>query len=111
MQQPALDMTSLAPLRDIMGDDFAQLIDVFIGDSYKRLEGLRTAVATANANEIRTLAHGFKGSALNISAPALTEICRQLECKGRDGDLEDSNILLTQLELEFERVKNSLQAL
>ncbi len=105
MQQEAVDTKALQELREIMGDDFNQLIRVFISDSVKRLADLATAINDNNAAEVRAVAHSFKGSALNLSATGLTELCRTLEAMGREGQLTGASELLAQIEAEFKRVQ------
>lgn len=110
MQEESVDSASLQELRNIMGDEFCLLVDVFIRDSVQRLQDLQQAIDNDNAAEVRTVAHGFKGSALNLSAHRLTEYCRQLESMGRDAQLEGAAEILAQVKQEFERVRVSLLA-
>ena len=104
MQQP-VDTAALEELKNIMGEDFALLIDVFVSDSEQRISGLKKALSEKNALSLRNIAHGFKGSALNLSATQLTELCRQLEAMGRDNLLDEAPATLTRLIEEFDSVK------
>lgn len=108
MHKLPVDTVSLQELRDIMGEEFSLLIDVFINDSQQRISALAAAIEACDAGEVRAIAHGFKGSALNLSALPLTELCRQLEAMGRDGQLAGAAEVFEQLVQEFERVKNYL---
>ena len=110
MQQEPVDMQALAELREIMGDDFNQLISVFITDSEKRLSDLHAAINTHNAAQVRAVAHSFKGSALNLSASGLTQLCRMLETMGREEKLEGAAEVLVRIEAEFARVQQYLLA-
>lgn len=104
MHQP-VDTAALDELKKIMGEDFSLLIDVFISDSEQRINGLKKALGDKNAATLRNIAHGFKGSALNLSATQLTELCRQLEAMGRDNQLDEAEQTLHLLITEFEKVK------
>ncbi len=92
-----VDEQALVELRGIMGDDFQLLIDTFISDSEQRVNALHEALATEDTELLRTSAHSFKGSALNISALRLTALCRELETRGREGHLEGAETVLAEL--------------
>ena len=104
-----LDDEALAELRDVMDDDFAILIDTFIEDSSARIEALRNALATGDADAFSKAAHSFKGSCINIGAPLLGELCLEAERMGRTGDLSDGTTLLQNIESEFGQVKELLE--
>ena len=106
MIEQVVDERALAELRSIMGDDFQLLIDTFINDSEQRVVALRQALLTADAELLRTSAHSFKGSALNISAINLTALCKELEHRGREGKLEGADAVLKDLEQAYADVKN-----
>ncbi|HEY9032305.1 MAG TPA: Hpt domain-containing protein [Pseudomonadales bacterium] len=105
-----LDTAALQELRTIMGDEFDLLIGVFFSDSEQRLLDIAAAIARQDAEALRTTAHGFKGSALNISAARLTELCRRLEEMGRTGQLEQAGAVLQAVQQEFDRVRAYLQS-
>lgn len=105
MQQEPVDTKALQALQDIMGDDFTQLIRLFISDSVKRLSDLHTAIADNNAAQVRAVAHSFKGSALNLSASGLTQLCGRLEVMGREAQLAGAAQVLAEIEAEFARVQ------
>ena len=106
-----VDEAAIGELRDIMGDDFGLLIDTFVNDSVKRIVDIQAAIAAGDAEKLRTVAHGFKGSALNISAQLLTEHCKQLEHMGRDNNLSEADAVFQQAKQEFARVRDFLKAL
>lgn len=110
VQQSSVDMKALEELREIMGEDFNQLISVFISDSLKRLSDLDTAIKNNDAAEVRAVAHSFKGSALNLSAVALTELCKELETMGREQQLAGAAALLVKIEDEFAQVRRCFSA-
>ncbi len=106
-----IDETALAELREIMGDDFNLLIETFVADSKLRLEAIDEAINQQDTEALRTSAHSFKGSALNISAHILTELCKELEFMGRDNEIDNAAEILAQVKVEFENVKVFLDAL
>ena len=106
-----LDEEVIASLRDIMDDDFIDLIQTFLGDSEIRMQALRDATARGEPDTIRKAAHSFKGSSGNIGARRLSELCRQLEelmSAGRPADLQD---FLFELERQHQELVAQLRPL
>ena len=106
-----LDMESLNGLREVMGDEFSQLIDTFISDSDVRIETICEAVNSADPEAIRRTAHSLKGSASNMGATQLTQLCRNLEDLGHDGKSEGSEAIYQQINAEYAAVRDALKAL
>jgi HPt (histidine-containing phosphotransfer) domain-containing protein len=106
-----VDKSALDELKSIMGDDFQMLIDVFLSDSEKRIIDMQGAISSQNSEALRTSAHSFKGSALNISATTLTEHCKQLEMMGKDNQLEGALDIFEKVKDEFVKVRSFLEAL
>jgi len=63
------------------GDDsiIAELIDVFKTATETSLQQMQTALATVDVPRLRTEAHRTKGSARQVGADALAEVCQALE--------------------------------
>lgn len=107
----AFDITVIQQLQDLMGDDFALLVETFINDSSKRLTTINEAIAVNDAELVRTTAHGLKGSALNLSATRLSEYASKLEAMGKLGDLSGASAASAELVCEFERVCAELKVI
>jgi HPt (histidine-containing phosphotransfer) domain-containing protein len=105
---PHLNMDALVELKQVMGEEFALLISTFESDSAVRIESIREAVVAEDPDAIRRAAHSFKGSASNMGAIALTEHCRRLEEKGRNGELKGCAELLEQIIAEYRQVQVAL---
>jgi HPt (histidine-containing phosphotransfer) domain-containing protein len=61
-----------------------ELIDIFQTDTAERLELLARAVATADYATARAEAHTIKGSALQVGAVRVADVCRQMELEARN---------------------------
>lgn len=105
MTAQVVDESALAELKSIMGEDFQLLVDTFVNDSISRIAALDEAINKSDAEGIRTSAHSFKGSSLNISAIELIELCRDLEDRGREGRLDGAQEVLVRLKVAFEDVR------
>lgn len=111
MAHEHVDEQALTELKSIMGDDFKLLIDTFINDSMQRIVAIEEAISASDAEALRSSAHSFKGSALNIAAGLLTEYCKTLEYMGRDGEIDNADSVFENVKTEFEHVKDFLLAL
>ena len=98
-------------LKDLMEDDFPLLINTFIDDSNKRLVDLNSAIATNNANEVRELAHGFKGSSANLGIEKLSDISSELEAMGRDDELSGAESKFKELDIEYKIILEYFKSL
>ena len=106
-----LDMDALNELKQVMGDEFSLLIETFENDSVLRIEAIREAVATADPDAIRRAAHNFKGSAGNMGAAQLAELCRQMENRGVNRQSAGSEQLLEEIIDSYGQVKIAFAAL
>ena len=103
-----VDEKNIIQLKEIMGDDFTLLVNTFITDSSSKIQIMRSTIVSNDANELRMAAHGLKGSALNLSAPKLTELCQELESIGKSGSTEGTEALIDEIELEYKVVTGYL---
>lgn len=106
-----LDMTVLDELKDIMEDDFDDLLDTFMADSEKRLTEFSEIIKQGDAEQIMRAAHSLKGSCGNVAATALASIFKDLEDMGREDKLDQVEDKYQQARSEYLEVKNCLQGL
>ena len=112
--EPVLDPKLLVSLR--LGqsptdpDIVTELIQIFLGESPPLLQQIREAIETEDALKLRHAAHTLKGSSASLGARALAARCHTLEKLGRGGVVEGARALLPQLEVEFERACQALEA-
>ena len=104
-----LDEAALNTLKDIMQSDFDLLLQTFIKDSHTRIASLDQAITQGDSENIRQAAHSFKGSAANLAAMPLAELCKQLETKGREQQLAGCDQLFNEVREEFAQVKLLLE--
>ncbi len=113
-ERPSLDIQLIEELRELGGDDdpefFISVIEQFLDDIPRHLEGIRQAMDTHDAEGLMKAAHGFKGSCRNIGATPLADFCFVLEQLGREGSTEGAAQIFTQVESEEARVRVALQA-
>jgi two-component system, sensor histidine kinase and response regulator len=110
----AIDQSVLASLRKLQKDGkpgiLNRLIEMFLDDTPPKLAALQEAVAQEEAKALEQVAHALMGSSASLGALHMASICEELEAFGRSGDLTQAPGLLSQLEAEFDRVRDALTA-
>lgn len=104
-----VDIGALQDLKEIMEGEFEILINTFIQDSIGKLAELEAAIAAADADLLRKVAHSLKGSSSNICAGQMSDIAKQLEFLGKEGSVVGADGLLVKLKEEFATVQCLLQ--
>ncbi len=98
-------------LMERMGNDeglIKDVIDVWLVETPIRILALGEAVKAVKVEEISLHAHAIKGSAATISAKSLAQAAFQLEIAGKEGKLENAEIIFANIQTEFEKLKSFL---
>ena len=111
MSTNSIDLDTLNELKEIMEDEFTELVTVFITDGIKQIDDLRQAIAASEADNIRRIAHTLKGSSSNLGINGLSELSKTLEFKAADNQLNGADELLQKIIDEYEAVKQTLEDL
>jgi signal transduction histidine kinase/DNA-binding response OmpR family regulator len=111
---PALDLSVLesrrGPQEGGEPDKLARIVGLFIDDVPLRLEELRQAVESGEAQRVEETAHMLKGGSGYMGATHMAEICATIQDLGVSGELSSAPELLDNLEAEFERIRPALEA-
>lgn len=95
-QLPLLDEEIIVELREVMEDEFADLLLNFLRDLPLQLDHLQTAIAQGDVDELYRVAHKLKASCGSMGASRLAELMRRLEQAGRQKKLDDTTEWLQQ---------------
>jgi HPt (histidine-containing phosphotransfer) domain-containing protein len=87
-----------------------RVINLYVAESPKLVQRLKTAGGAGDAKELAGAAHSLKSSSANVGANALSRHCEELEQAARRADLEEARRALARLEPEHGRVQEALQA-
>ena len=113
-QEPALDQVVFNDLRELGGEDdptfLPAIIQQFLADAPGHLAGIGEALQSGNAEAVMKAAHAFKGGCKNIGAGPLGNMCFEFEEKGRTGEPQGLDERFEQLQAEFIRVQDALNA-
>ncbi|MBC8995781.1 MULTISPECIES: Hpt domain-containing protein [unclassified Pseudomonas] len=102
MTDEHVDRETLSALRDVMEDSYPELLDTFLTDSKTRLGELKN---TVDAKALSDVAHSFKGSASNMGAIRLAELCHELEAQARHKSPSEIALMVADICGEFEQVR------
>ncbi|VAX10996.1 BarA sensory histidine kinase (= VarS = GacS) [hydrothermal vent metagenome] len=105
-----IDKTKLNAMRDLLGDDFGELILAFLESGESMINALPDAYAEQNSAEVERLTHSLKSAAANVGATHLSYIALNAENSVRRNGLNNSiKELITSLQSEYNRVCLALE--
>ena len=98
----------LRSLQSNTGDLTSKLTELFIRDVGQRLADLQDALHRADAPAVAQLAHAIKGSAANLGARRMTQICTDIETLAEAAELNTVPARTDDLQHEFARACDTL---
>ena len=106
--ESVLDRQVLNDLIDIMGDEYVDLIQVYLEDTPNCISQLSEAVEAADVEGMIAPAHSLKSTSANLGAMGLSEMAKDVEYGARQGTLQDPDQRLVEIQAEFELVSAEL---
>ncbi len=107
----ALDRQILDDLIDIMGDEYVDLISVYLEDAPQSVAQLSKAAERKDTDGLIAPAHSLKSTSANLGAMALSEMAKDIELNAREGRANDIEIKIGNIQAEFKRVAAELETL
>ncbi len=105
---PVLDREVLDELREIAGNETANIIDVFLDDTAPLVRRLQEAAVAPDLDQLRELAHSLKSASANVGAMALSAAARRVELAARSGLLDRPAVMVALIIAEFARARFAL---
>ncbi|MEZ4560024.1 MAG: Hpt domain-containing protein [Caldilineaceae bacterium] len=99
-----MDLTALKRLMQLVGGNqtvLNELIDTFLSDAPASLAAMHQALRDQDAASFRRAAHTLKSNSNDFGAHELADLCRELEAKGRNDDLDSAAALLAAAEAAY----------
>lgn len=87
------------------------LIQMFLEDAPVKLNSIKTGFAKRDMHQVEKAAHSMKGSAGNLGATEVQNLCDQLQRACRTPNPEEIAGLVAQLEVPFTQVLRDLRGL
>jgi len=107
----ALDTSIIGDLVDVMGDEFPDLVRVYLEDTPKNVALLEQAALQRSMEGIIAPSHSLKSTSANLGALRLSELAKRLEHGARTGELTEPLILVSELKREYQQVASALTEL
>jgi PAS domain S-box-containing protein len=108
-----LDQATLERLQETIGDDdpalLTAVIDTFLSDAPRLIDGAKRGVKQGQAGEVRRAAHTLKSNGATFGAISFSELCRELESLAKSKTLAEAAALLKRVEAEYESVRAALE--
>jgi PAS domain S-box-containing protein len=109
----ALDLSVLAALQELERQNqsglLAQVIHLFLQDAPGQLAVLQEAAGRGDAPRVEEAAHRLKGSARQLGAMRMSQLCAALQQTSHRADLGQAAAQVEELQREFVRVRTALE--
>ncbi len=103
-----IDHRVLDDLRDVLGSEVDQLIQVFLDTTPSLIEQLESATVKPDFDALRDIAHSLKSSSANVGAMTLSNAAKRIELGARMQTLNRPAVAVALLAMEFKRVRLAL---
>ena len=101
---PSLDDEVVRPLKELLGDNFTELINDFISSFPPKLDELKTASNTDDVNSMMQISHTLKSSSGSFGFIRLFKRLEHLELQARKNDLVNHADQVKLIDEEFQCV-------
>jgi CheY-like chemotaxis protein/HPt (histidine-containing phosphotransfer) domain-containing protein len=109
-----IDWSMLNDLRGLQAEgeaDFAlEMIGLYLENAPQLIDTIRQSMMAGDAPVLQRSAHTLKGSSASLGAQRVATLCGDLEKLGREGTVAGGDVLLAEVEQEFDRVRTAFQA-
>ena len=90
-------------------DILRHVVEIFLADTPRLIAEIETAVSVGNLENLRCNAHALKSSSAHIGAITLSQYAKELESRGRKGDLQNIDQLLNQVDEGYQKLSQLLE--
>jgi len=109
-ESPAvLDQDVLQELKEIMQDDYLDLLKTYLRNAPDLVEQARKAIDAGDVDALLNPVHSLKSSSANVGAMAVSVLARDGERLAREGDIEGAARILAQIEAAFANAQRALR--
>lgn len=111
MNDDTEDLVDWDAARSLTGGDDAlldEIVELFPVESARHLEGVREAIAAADAEGLERSAHTLKSAARMFGARSVVALAEEMEVFGRESRVDAAEALVERLEAETARLVKAL---
>jgi len=105
------DVLDYQGLAELVGGDanlVGDILNGFLNDLPEMIAGIKEGLQIADAASVQLGAHTLKGSSANVRAIALQQLAQQIELSAKGMDLENTALLVDQLQEQAERLQQTM---
>lgn len=106
-----LQIAQFNELRELLEEDFVDLIHMYMKDSELRVQEMQNALTEQNNRLGYEATHTLKGASSNLGATHLTELCYQLQEACRNNQIEHQQVLIEAITTENQAVNAEIMTL
>ena len=108
-----LDTEVIRDLVEVMGDEFTDLVRVYLEDTPKAISALELSASQGNIEGLIAPSHSLKSTSANLGAMSLAELAKRVEHGARSSTLgaTEAPIIVAEIKRSFQRVTHELNAL
>jgi histidine phosphotransfer protein HptB len=106
-----LDMNALEEMREVMEEEFSDLIHTYLENVATQLGTMRQALSDNDAEALHKEAHMLKSTCGFIGAKQLVGLMTNLETCGRQGRLSEARVLMDETLFAYNTIRPILQKL
>ena len=107
--EPVVDFEQLRAASGEDPDFLRDLAKLYFDQAGEIMPALSAAVAGGSASDVNYLAHKLAGASLSCGMSAMVAPLRELETRGRNGDLTGADVFLAQVAANLEIVRAAVQ--
>ncbi len=97
-RSPIIDQAAFDTLKDIMEEEFNDLIESYLEDAPKLLDDIKQSARDADLEVLILAAHTLKSSSSNIGGAALADLALSIEILGKENNLTEASELIPELQ-------------
>ena len=106
---PALDVSVLDELVQVIGEQTASVIKLFLDDAPVLVDRMQLASQDNDLEALREAAHSLKSASANVGVLGLADAARRIELGARSNSLDNPSVAVALLIAEFARARMALR--
>lgn len=105
----SINQAQFDELKDLLGDEFTQMVEQYIQDSRGKLDAVQAAYQAQDNQKGYEAIHSLKGASANLGAAVLPGLCLQLQNECRAGRISEADVLIQTIEQAWEQLTQDLR--
>lgn len=104
-----IDADQFEDMRELLEEDFQELIEVYFIDSKQRIASLYSALANNDNVAGFEAAHALKGASANLGAIQMISLSDQLQAACSAQQIDQSRSIIEALPIALENIENEIK--